>query len=72
MPDIAMCTRRRCGVRNTCYRYRAVATSKRQSYMSPDPGTCHHHLTLEETDHLVDTSAVDLMWDSSVRTPETP
>ena len=35
MPDISMCTGGNCPIKNECYRYRAVPSEYRQSYMNP-------------------------------------
>ena len=37
MPDITMCCDRNCPKRDSCYRYRAEPTPRRQSYFSDTP-----------------------------------
>jgi len=56
MPDIAMCPGNECSKKSACYRYRAVPTPHRQSYlitppMKPD-GSCDLFLELRRGDQL--------------------
>ena len=38
MPDITMCRDHNCPKRDSCYRYRAEPTPRRQAYFSDTPG----------------------------------
>ncbi len=55
MPDIAMCQNKECPSRNQCYRFRAVPTKGRQSYMAFDPkedGKCSDFVQIFTSDEL--------------------
>lgn len=42
MPDISMCNDAECPSRNSCYRYQAAPTDKRQAYGNFNHGTKLH------------------------------
>jgi hypothetical protein len=60
MPDITMCDDRNCGIRNKCYRFRAIPDEWRQSYFrgsvrKPNE-PCKHFVALEGGDILQEES----------------
>ena len=59
MPDIAMCTRRDCPRRASCYRYLAYPDSAWQTYFSPDPETCTRHMAVLAEDPVRSVLEVD-------------
>lgn len=50
MPDISMCQQSNCRVRNNCYRYRAIPSEFRQSYIvfESTPIECTHHWPISD------------------------
>lgn len=63
MPDIAMCTRRECPRRVSCYRYVANPSPHRQTYFSPEPESCTEHMLVVEGDRTLPSTDVDSQWD---------
>lgn len=59
MPDISMCHGKTCvdGFKSNCYRYRAVPSDYRQSYLVDSPydtvkKTCRYFWTIEPHDRI--------------------
>ena len=52
MPDISMCSNRVCPRRSGCYRYRAIPTPHRQSYIHPVEKPCIYYTPILRTDRI--------------------